>query len=745
MKKMNLHKNLSKKAVTTILFLMLFSIFLLPGEEENKIINITYIKEGADTPTAEGAAAPARREAASGKNRSAEEKVHFFSKPAKGMGKKKVKIDGKLDDPVYRHLIPVSGFVQFHPKNGAKPTYKTEVYSFYDKKNIYFAFRCFDKEPGKIHADITPFGEYEDNDEVQIYLDTFSDKRNYDTFAVNARGIKKGKRTVWHANAKITGFGWCAEFKIPFKSLRFPVSTIQHWAVNFERKIFRLNETLYWTKVTRDKMNTLADTFAKLEGIRDIKGGKNIEVFPYAGYRDSYSGDVEDDKFAYGVDVKYGITSNLTLDLTTSPDYSEVESDPFFYQLSPFEVNLDENRPFYSEGSSYFSTYFDLFYSRRISHPTMAAKITGKEKGFSMGVLAARNSYDGVDKFHGVFRLKKDIFKLSNIGMIYSSIEEGDNWNRNLGFDFTFKFKDIYTLLGMAAFAYNKDQPRSDNGLYRLQFLRSVDKGFSLAGLYIRIEPGVHVPAGFVPNIDAQRFIAIGKYSFRWEGKGIEKLSFSIWKVNESTVSSATSYQDYYNFILQILTKSRVNFITGYSFGKLRAKIFNENYDIVLDDKLYPATFFSTELYYSGSRVVQFGGIFAIINDFVYNEDFTGTLDGKFREGQLWANFKISPQLQLRLGYRKVNYRSIDKTIRFNGDLLSSTLNFQAHKKVSSFLKFQYDSDGRRFQYDFLIGYEPANVSKIYLSIKNYSENRFRFLEPDARSITFKISYLLRI
>lgn len=717
-----------------VLLLLLISLFLYPGETKKKVLVTPFIdlETGAITGDSDN----------SGDSR--HDKT-IFSKHPRDFNKKRIKIDGKLDDPVYSRLVPVSGFVQFHPKNGEKPTYKTEVYSFYDKKNIYFAFRCFDDEPGKINADITPFGEYENNDEIIIYLDTFSDKRTYDTFAVNPKGIKKGKRTVWDADAHISGSGWCAEFKIPFKSLRFPVKSIQDWAVNFKRKIFRLNESVYWSRVERDKLNNLGDTFAKLKGIRGIKGGKNLEVFPYAGYRNSYAGDEKDNKFAYGVDLKYGITSNLTLDMTTSPDYSEVESDPFFYQLSPFEVNLNENRPFYNEGSGYFYTPLNLFYSRRISHPTLAAKITGKEKGYSLGLLAAGNSYDGEDSFHGVFRLKKDVFKLSNIGMIYSSLEDGDDWNRNIGLDFQFKFKKIYRLSGMAAFSYNKDQPRSDNGMYRLIMTRSVDKGLTLAGLYNRIEPKVYVPAGFINNVDFNRFLGIVKYSFRREGKWIEKLYLAFWKTNVNSISCGSMLQDTSELVLGITTKDRFDLTATYGFGNARAKIFGENNDIVVDKKQYPSRLFTTNLSYMGSRVVQFGVDAIMANDYVYNEDFSGTLPGKFRQGYSWINFKLSPQLQLRLNYSKVNYRSLDKTIRFNGDLLNTTLNVQVNKKISSFLKFQYDTAAERFQYDFLIGYEPANVSKIYISIKNYSEQRFRFLHPDARSITFKISYLYRI
>jgi hypothetical protein len=718
------------------LLLLLLNILLYPGDAEKKVLFTTFIDmETANSPNGESD---------NSENDGLQKKM-IFSKHPPGFNKKKIKIDGKLDEPIYSRLVPVGNFIQFHPKNGTKPTYKTEVYSFYDKKNIYFAFHCFDDEPEKINADITPFGEYENNDEIVIYLDSFSDKRTYDTFSVNPKGIKSGKRTVWHADAEITPSGWSAEFKIPFKSLRFPVSNIQVWGVNFERKIFRLNESMYWSKVERDQLANLGDTFAKLAGIRDIEGGKNLEVFPYAGYRDSYAGDEKNNKFAYGVDLKYGITSNLTLDMTTSPDYSEVESDPFFYKVSPYEVNLNENRPFYSEGSGFFTTPLDLFYSRRISHPTLAAKITGKEKGYSVGILAARNSHDGSDSFHGVFRLKKDIFRLSNIGMIYTSLEDGNDWNRNMGVDFNFKFKDIYRLSGMAAFSYNKDQPRFDNGMYFLTMVRSVDEGLSLAGLYTRNEPRVNVPAGYIPNVDFNRFLGIVKYSFRREGKWIEKIFLTFWKINENTISCGSMVQDFFQLIVGIVTKSRLELTTTYGIGKIRAKILAGDNSLAVDDERYPSTFFTGDLSYGGSRVVQFGASCTLINDYVYNEDFTGTLAGTYREGYSWVNFKISPRLQLRFNYNKVYFRSLDDTIRFNGDLLDVALNVQVNKKISSFLKFQYDTDAGRFQYDFLIGYEPANVSKIYISIKNYSEERFRFFHPEARSITFKISYLFRI
>jgi hypothetical protein len=454
---------------------------------------------------------------------------------------------------------------------------------------------------------------------------------------------------------------------------------------------------------------------------------------------------MKDDKFAYGVDLKYGITSNLTLDLTSSPDYSEVESDPFFYQLDPFEHDLQENRPFYNESSGYFSTDFRLFYSRRIANPTLAAKVTGRENGFSIGALLAKNNRQGDNSYHGVFRLKKDIFRLSYVGVIYSSVEAKDNWNRNAGVDFYLRFKDNYRLSGMAAFSFNKDMPDSRNGMYRLYFARSVDKGFSFVTQYTRVDPNVYVPAGYVTKVDYQKLLTIGKYSFRWEGKWLEKLGFLLWKVNEAAVEHHLKTEDTCVLVTELITKNRFNFVLSYSFGNVRAQVLDKSYNLVWQDRSFSHKLYNAELYYNGSRGIQFGLAAYTIHDYVYNENYTEAKKGIFTIVTLWTNFKVSPQLQLTFNFERNFNKSTDNTIRFSGNLLSTSLNYQVNKTLSTFFKFQYDSHLQRFQYDFLVGYEPANVSKLYFSIKNYSEHRFKLFEPDARSLAFKVSYLFRL
>jgi hypothetical protein len=655
-----------------------------------------------------------------------------------------IKIDGILSEDLYKQINPLSGFTQYHPKNGEKATFETEVYCFYDKHNIYFAFKCFDSNPEKISGDITSFGEFENNDEVDVYIDTFIDKQTYEVFSVNPKGIKSGKETIWDADAKIDKSGWSAEIKIPFKSLRFPLEKVQHWTVNFSRKIPRLNETDYWCPVDRNKVNTLGDTFGFLEGIKEIKGGKNIEVFPYAAIRNSHDLNTKENKAAYGLDLKYGITSNLTLDFTSSPDYSEVESDPFFYQLDPYEVVLDEKRPFYLEGQSYFATDFNLFYSRRIKNPTLAFKISGKESGNSIGLLAANNQLDENNEFYGVLRYKRDIFSLSTIGIIYSSIEDKGYWNRNIGLDFNLVFKNIYSLKGMAAFSFNKDMSNSNNGMFELFFGRYVGRGFSFSGSYKRIDPSVYVPAGYIPKVDYQNFTGFVSYAFLWEGNWLEELLLRLWKINEYCLSTDLKTVDTYMLGLTLFTKDQISLNSFYKFGKARPSIFNQDNKLVYGD-IFDRQGCTFNVNYKGSRWIEIESTFDFLKGYVYNNEYTESKKGTTTDLSLTFTLKISPQIKLILDGSNYKYHSEDWEISFNGSLFSTAINYQLNKNITAYANLQYDSYEKRYQYDLILGYELAALSKVYFSIKNYSENHFGFLHSDIRSISFKLSYLLRI
>jgi len=655
------------------------------------------------------------------------------------------KIDGRLTEPCYSQAPMANDFVQFHPLNGAKATLATDVFVFFNHHSLFIAFRCHDPEPDKIKADITPFAGYENNDEVTVLLDPFADQRNYVTFSVNPRGIRAGEDTIWKAAARVDESGWSAEIEIPFKSLRFPVRDIQEWGVNFSRRIFRLNETDYWAPVSREQEPILASTFGVLSGLQGIRGGNNLEIFPYAGLRSSKSEDLQENRLAYGLDLKYGITSNLTLDLTAAPDYSDVESDPFFYQTDPYEYQLSENRPFYTESANFFSTTFNLFYSRRITNPALALKVTGKEKGFSLGALFAKNDSPQGDRFHGVLRIKKNILRLSNIGIVYSSIEGAGNWNRNIGLDFQLRIRNIYTFSGFAAFSFNEQTPQKQNGIFRLIFSKTKERGFFWSGVFDRIEPNVSVPAGYIPQSDFQKLWLLPKYIFLWEGHFLEKLqlTMSLARYNSIRSGELTSYGA--EPIVYVFFRNQMDFRVSYLLARDRAMVLNEQGRLEWNPEMLPlrGPWFSWS--YSGHRLFQAGAMAYFNTGAVYTEDFRQVKQGKTSNISAWMVVKFSPGWQWEWSFEQNHQVANDRSIDFRGNIFSSTLRWQVSRLVSSFVKFQYDSLEKRFGYDFLLQFEPAPVSRMVLSLKNYCEERFRFFQPRARTLTVKLSYLIRI
>jgi len=408
------------------------------------------------------------------------------------------KIDGLIDDACWQGVAPVSGFFQYDPVNGAKASEETYVWAAFDQDYLYFAFLMKDSQPDKIWAELTPRNEWENNDAIELIIDSYNDKRTSLTFALNPKGVQMNSvETIWKSEAVIRPDGWSAEMAIPFKSLRFSAQQIDVWGVNFERYIHRLNETDYWTDVSRD-LPRLQQS-GELCGLIGLRPGYNLEFFPYAGVRTSNWEEETDNKGAFGLDAKWGIRPNLYMDVTASPDFSEVESDPFIYQLSPYENYLQENRPFFNEGRQYFTlatgdefhdSGLSLFYSRRIRNPKFAAKLSGKTGGYGFGILGALNKNEAGDSYFGVFRVQKDIFKNSQVGVYYAGVHDGVDRNQNIALDYSFNFKDFYYIQGMNALTFNEGAPDARNGIHQLSFRREPDAGLQVRSGFQRIEEG---------------------------------------------------------------------------------------------------------------------------------------------------------------------------------------------------------------------------------------------------------------
>jgi len=352
-------------------------------------------------------------------------------------------VDGRLDDPAWTLAPAVTDLRQTDPDEGAAVSESTEVRILYDATAVYIGARLFDRAPAKIVRRLARRDASTHSDEFRVFLDSYHDRRTAFEFIVNAAGVKKDVLIgedgdfddaswdpVWQAAVSVDSLGWSAEIRIPLSQLRFAKGLDQVWGVHFVRWIERKNEQAMFPFIGK-KENGLVSRFADLVGIREVVAPRRLELLPYTVGRGTYRtpeqpGNPFERSTAYdrgvGADLKYGVSSSLTLDATLNPDFGQVEVDETFVNLSAFEEFLEEHRPFFIEGTEVFNfggnggglNSFSgsplFFYSRRIGRepqgeptssgdfeniPTSttilgAAKLSGRPaEGWSLGMLDA--------------------------------------------------------------------------------------------------------------------------------------------------------------------------------------------------------------------------------------------------------------------------------------------------------------------------------------------------------------------
>ncbi|MEQ9308757.1 MAG: DUF5916 domain-containing protein [Balneolaceae bacterium] len=306
-------------------------------------------------------------------------------------------LDGVLDEQAWKNAPVATGFTQRFPIDGGTPSQETEVQIIYTDKYIYVGVMAYDSAPDSAISSLFRRDGNETSDWVYVSFDSYNDKRTAFTFAVNPRGVQKdilyyddnGEDVlwdaVWEAEAQLLSNGWSVEMKIPLSQLRFSSNnTVQSWGVNFQRRIPRHNEFNYWA-ATSQKEAGIVSNFGRLNGISNLEEPKRLEISPYVSSRlirepenDTSNPYFNKNEFDFGIggDVKYGLTSDLTLTATINPDFGQVEADPATINLSQFEIFFSERRPFFLEGNEIFrfgstQTYNtagnpSTFYSRRI-------------------------------------------------------------------------------------------------------------------------------------------------------------------------------------------------------------------------------------------------------------------------------------------------------------------------------------------------------------------------------------------
>jgi hypothetical protein len=413
-------------------------------------------------------------------------------------------IDGTDDDPAWETAKVISGFRVFDPKEDGDPSFQTEARVAYDAENLYVFARMFDPRPDSIVTLLSRRDVKTQSEQIKVMIDSYHDRRTAYEFGVNPAGVKRDYYVyddtredvtwdaVWDVATRIDSLGWTAEFRIPLSQLRYPHAAEHTFGLMLMRDIVRRSERDSWPVYRRSKSG-IPSQFGELSELRGLGSPHRLEVAPYVIAKNSSipqaSGFQRTQKQAVGGDLKYGVTSNLTLDATINPDFGQVEADPAQLNLTAFETFLAEQRPFFLEGTGIFAFNSDasrLFYSRRIGRspqlsglvtdPTAeipaavtilgASKLTGRlAAGTSLGSLFAVTSGESVGPTvieprteYGVLRASQDFRKgESGIGAIFTLV------NRHAD-DLTDQFLRSEALTGGIDARH-----RFDNGRYRLK------------------------------------------------------------------------------------------------------------------------------------------------------------------------------------------------------------------------------------------------------------------------------------
>ncbi len=394
-----------------------------------------------------------------------------------------ISIDGILDEDAWENAYIISDFIQYEPVEGLPATKKTEVRLLYGTDDLYIGAVMYD-DPDAIENTLGRRDELNRADWFMVSIDSYFNRRNAYTFAVNAAGVQmdgqQGSRldlswdAIWFSSVRITDAGWIAEIRIPYSMLRFPDVEEQTWGIHFTRRIPRLGEISEWPHIPRTERSNLVARYGQITGIKDIEPRRNIEIRPYilSGY-DIYENTIEPGKAEHdyminiGGDIKVGLGPNIMLDATVNPDFGQVEADPAVLNLTAFETFFTEKRPFFTEGADIFRFGIgrsSLFYTRRIGarEPIIgAAKVSGRSAdGLSFGILGttAGKSFNPAHNY-GVVRASQQLGHYSSAGGILTAYQSpaknGIGWQSMTGgVDWDLRFVDnLYSFEGIAAFA----------------------------------------------------------------------------------------------------------------------------------------------------------------------------------------------------------------------------------------------------------------------------------------------------
>ena len=715
-----------------------------------------------------------------------------------------MRIDGELDEAFYRTTPSISDFVQTVPFEGAAPSEHTEAWIAFDDENIYVSGRIWDSAPesewvaNEMRRDAQ---QIRSNDNFGVFLDTFYDRRNAVTIYVNALGAFTDMQITNEGNpnrdwnpildietGRFDG-GWTVEIAIPFKSIRYRAGTEQVWGIQLRRNVARRNEWNYLTflplSVSGNGSQGLfrVSMYGTLVGVEAPPSGWNLEVKPYAisgletdrTVDPAISNDVNADA---GLDVKYGITENLTAGLTFNTDFAQVEVDEQQVNLTRFSLFFPEKREFFLEGRGIFNFGTGgntgggglrggggggnfgggaptLFYSRQIGLqdgepvPILAGgRITGKIGSFDVGAVGIRTDDHpeaGAEATNfTVLRLRRDIFARSSVGVLFenrsTSVLGNGGSNQAFGLDASFAFFDNVSFLAYYAKTRTKGLHGNDES-YRSSFNYGADRwGASIDHLMVGDDFNPEI--GFVRRKDFRRTSGSGRFSPRPQ---------SIAWIRRFTFQGNAEYVE--NERMGFLESRnwggsfQVEFENGDGFSINSTESFER---LITDTDISGATlplgrysFRDAQVSYNFGPQRRMAGNVSVRNGSFYSGDVTSV-------GYSRGRIEILPQLSVEPSI-EFNWISLPDQQAFDGEfnqhVARARVNYSLSPRTFVSGLVQYNKGSDTFSSNFRLRWEWAPGSELFLV---YTEDRStdvfdRWSELSNRGLVIKVNRLLRI
>jgi len=656
-------------------------------------------------------------------------------------------IDGFINEEVWQNAIPINDFTQQEPNNNSPASLQTEVRILYDEKYLYISFMCFDDEPQKIVArELKWDGKLRGDDNIRLLIDTFNDDKTAYWFSTNPLGTQNDALmtgnemsgfnedwdAVWDAASQILDNGWSTELRFPFSTFKFHDREEQVWGINFQREIRRFNEDDLWASVGPNLGLFKISQAGDLLGLKDISRGKPIYLMPF--YSSGVQVSAGSKKYVNkpGLDIKYGITKTLSLDITTNTDFAQVEADRARINLSRFPLFYPEKRDFFLEGARIFDFNFgdrdNLFYSRRIGInngreiPIIGgAKLVGRIDDFEIGLIdmqtTGKNSVPSTN--YSVARFKYDLFGQSTAGMMFTSNVSKKSYNNSIGADFNFAFTDflddqnLIIHLNLAKTNENNGKGDSWAGNFYINYPNDIIDQYAAYRFY---QNNFNPAMGFVARKGVNEYYYKIDITPRVNWNGIKKLKFRpfegdwVYDFNNKLLAAEFSFTPF-GFITN--QGDKFNFDIERSFDLLEED-FNVFGNTYIKSGNYWSNIYKLELETSSGRNIS-GQIETATGDFY---------GGKIKSISTDCSVTINKHLSLYGDYQ-YNYISINKN-SFSTNEFGSRITYNFSTKVNSSLFAQWNNEANEILLNYRINWKPKVGSDVYLVLNQIlsSENK---------------------